>query len=213
MLRFPLPRLRRRGRSTAGSQPAIDFLASRDAITRFLFIEDPPEPVDFAFVLGSLTTSSVEPAVELYRRGLTSRIVISGFGPSAEGQPDRRSEAEIHRDHAIAQGVRDDDILIETRATNTLENFRFTSPIVERHLGWDKIRAVSISGKPFHMRRALMTARAEWPPHLRLVMLPSKRPDDPPAQTWWQTEAGRRFVLNELRSIGAYGLQGDLGGF
>ncbi len=163
-------------------------------------------------MLGSPTLSSVEPAIALYRRGLTSRIVISGLGPRT-AEPPQRAEAEIYREHAVREGVREADISIETRATNTVENFRFTSDLVERSFGWGSIRSVSISGKPFHMRRALMTARAHWPKHLRLVMLPSNDPDDPPAETWWQTDAGRKFVLNELRSIGTYALNGDLAGF
>jgi uncharacterized SAM-binding protein YcdF (DUF218 family) len=187
-----------------------DVLTSRAAITRFLFLQNEPRPVDFAFVLGSPTLSSVEPAIALYKRGFTSKIVISGKGPATAAAG---SEAEMFRAHAVRSGVCASDVLIEDQATNTLENFRFSHAVVEKHLGWATVHAVSISGKPFHMRRALMTARAQWPSHLQLIMLPSDAPDDPPAGTWWQTEAGRRFVLNELRAIGTYGLQGDLGGF
>jgi uncharacterized SAM-binding protein YcdF (DUF218 family) len=191
---------------------SADELASRQAITRFLFVRDEPEPVDFAFVLGSPTLSSVEPAITLYKQGLTPKILISGKGPE-HAQADAPAEAQVYRDHALCSGVAADAVLIEDRATNTLENFRFSHAVVERHLGWHNVRAVSISGKPFHMRRALMTARAQWPAHLKIVMLPSSAADDPPADTWWQTPHGRNFVLNELRAIGCYGLQGDLGGF
>ncbi len=198
-------------RDTASADPA--YFGARAAITDFLFVRDEPCPVDFAFVLGSPTVSSVEPAIALYLRGLTSRLVISGLGPTNTPEPPPRAEAEIYREHAVRQGVRECDIWLETKATNTLENFRFTSDLVERHLGWDSIRSVSISGKPYHMRRALMTARAHWPKHLQLVMLPSDHPQDAPAETWWQTEWGRKSVLAELRSIGTYALNGDLAGF
>ena len=212
---FGLPRLQLPGRLRRRSEVRreSDNLDSRDAITRFLFVQDPPEKVDFAFVLGSPSISSVEPAIALYAAGLTSRLVVSGHGPNHNLEEPQLSEAEVYRDYAKAKGVRAEDILIETEATNTLENFRFSHPIINRHLNWNSVRAVSISGKPFHMRRALMTARAEWPPHVRLVMLPSSRPDDPPAETWWQSQEGRKFVLHELRAIGTYGLKGELGGF
>jgi uncharacterized SAM-binding protein YcdF (DUF218 family) len=209
---FRLPALPGR-RSAARPEVASDVLASRAAITEFLFVSDRPAAVDFAFVLGSPTLSSIEPAIDLYARGLAPRIVISGHGPRTATEPPERPEAEIYKAYAIERGVRAEDIIIETTATNTLENFQFTLPVIERQIGWDTIHAVSISGKPFHMRRALMTARAQWPKHLKLLMLPSNHPDDPPAATWWQTDAGRNFVLAELRAIGTYGSQGDLAGF
>ena len=202
----------RRRLDSAPAASGSDILASRAAITRFLFLRDEPQPVDFAFVLGSPTLSSVEPAIALYKQGLTRKIVISGKGP-AQARADAPPEALMYRDHAVRSGVAADDVLTEDRAANTLENFRFSRALIERHLGWENVRAVSISAKPFHMRRALMTARAQWPAHLKLVMLPSDAADDPPASTWWQTPDGRNFVLNELRAIGTYGLQGDLGGF
>jgi uncharacterized SAM-binding protein YcdF (DUF218 family) len=205
----------RRGRAATAElgNADPDLLETRAAITAFLFLRHAPAPVDFAFVLGSPTLSSVEPAIDLYLRGLTSKIMISGLGPNHGSEPASRSEAETYKDYAIERGIPEKNIITETRATNTLENFTFSHPVVAQHFGWKNIRSVAISGKPFHMRRALMTARAHWPRHLKLLMLPSDHPDDPPAETWWQTEHGRTFVLNELRSIGNYALAGDIGGF
>jgi DUF218 domain len=202
---------------TATNVPTTNLggLETRAAITAFLFIKDEPEPVDFAFVLGSPTPSSIEPAIDLYLRGFAPKIVISGAGPGRATfrlRP-RRSEAEIYKAYAIDRGISEKDIIVETKARNTKENFTFSYSLIQKHFDWTLVRSVSISGKPFHMRRALMTARAHWPAHLKLLMLPSYAPDDPPAETWWQTDWGRRFVLAELRAIGEYGLAGDIGGF
>ncbi len=185
------------------------FFESREAITRFLFIADQPEPVDLCFVLGSPSISSIVPAVEMFARGFAPKLLISGRGPSPDNVPEWRT----YRDYAIANGVPASAIFVEENATNTRENFLLSVPIVEAAIGWRNIRAVAIAGKPFHMRRALMTARVHWPAHLRFVMLPSSAPDDPPASTWWETEAGRGYVLSELRAIGTYALAGDVGGF
>ena len=185
-----------------------NLMGSLDAITKFLFIKDAPAKVDFAFVLGSPTLSSVEPAIELYLSHKTSWIVISGHGPVL--QDNMLTEAELYRNYAIARGVPESQILIETRATNTRENFVFAGVSIEAQFGWKNVHRVSISGKPFHMRRALMTARAHWPRHLALIMLPSEHRDDSPAETWWQTEGGCRFVMRELQAIGTYALTGDI---
>jgi hypothetical protein len=186
-----------------------DFLESRDAITRFLFLQDPPAAADFCLVLGCPTVTNMDPAIDLYRTGLTRRILVSGLGPV----PGQVPECEIFKAYAVEKGIPAAAILLERRASNTLENFVFSRPIIAAEIGWERVTTVAIAGKPFHMRRALMTARRHWPAHLRFVMRPSNDPSDPPAATWWQTEEGRRYVLSELRAIGTYALQDDLGGF
>jgi len=198
-------------KSSQLSPPFVDFtgLESRAAITQFLYVEDPPEPVDLCFVLGCPTPTNMDKAIELYARGLAPVIMISGHGPAPQSVP----EAVQFRDYALARGVPEAAILIETESTNTRENFVFSSPIIEAQIGWNRIRNVALVSKPYHARRALMTARRHWPAHLRLIMQPSQRHDDLPAETWWQTEAGRVHVMRELIAIGTYAQQGDIGGF
>ena len=193
--------------ATLNDDPSV--LETREAITKFLFIRDEPAPVDLCFVLGSPSISSIVPAVELFLSGLTPKILISGHGPRRW----QKAECDVYKAYAVEKGVPEHTILVERKARNTLENFLFAKPIIDREFGWQNIRRVAIAGKPFHMRRALMTARKQWPTHLQYLMLPSNAHDDPPAETWWQSEAGRRYVLAELRAIGAYALDGHIGGF
>lgn len=196
-------------RTDQGSTRHESFLESRDAITRFLFPEDKPSPVDLCFVLGCLTPCNMDSAIELYEKGYTQSILISGHGRA----PDELPEYEQFWCYALERKVPASAILVECKATNTLENFVFSKPIIEAEFGWQRIRRVALVTKPFHMRRAVMTARAQWPDHVDFIKLPSRDPGDPPAATWWETEAGRTFVLSELRAIGTYGLSGDLSGF
>jgi uncharacterized SAM-binding protein YcdF (DUF218 family) len=142
-------------------------------------------------------------------RGLTKKILGSGYGPLPQQEP----ECELFKRYALARGVPKAAIFLERRATNTRENFVFSRPIVEAQFGWRNIKRVAIASKPFHMRRALMTARMHWPSHLSFIMLPSDEPDDVTSDSWWKTEGGRRLILAELRAIGTYGLKGDIGGF
>ncbi len=186
-----------------------DCLESRAAITQFLFVEDPPEPVDLCFVLGCPTPTNMDAAIALHARGLAPLIMISGHGPAPQPVP----EAVLFRDYAIARGVPEAAIMLETESTNTRENFAFSAAIIERQIGWADIRSVALVTKPYHARRAIMTARRYWPSHLRLVMRPSQQADDVPADTWWQTESGRAYVMRELIAIGTYAQKGDIGGF
>ncbi|MBA2622664.1 MAG: YdcF family protein [Chthoniobacterales bacterium] len=185
------------------------FFESRDAITRFLFLQDEPTPVDLCFVLGCPTPTNMDPAIELYRKGFTRKILISGHGRSLTELP----ECELFRRYAMHNGVPESALMIERKATNTFENFAFTRTIVEAELGWKNLDRVALVTKPFHMRRAVMTARAQWPGHLQFLKLPPRQPDDVPAATWWQTESGRNYVFAELRAIGTHAASGHLGGF
>ncbi len=67
----------------------------------------------------------------------------------------------MYRDVAVAIGVPPERILLETRATNTAENFRFTrSLLAERGMA---ARNILIAVKPFMQRRAAATIGIEWP--------------------------------------------------
>jgi uncharacterized SAM-binding protein YcdF (DUF218 family) len=192
---------------------APSFFETRAALSSFLFLKDEARPVDLCFVLGSPTVSSMQPAIDLYRRKLAPRILVSGHGPSSDQRLGERPECELYKEFAVANGVPGTAILLERRATNTLENFIFSRQVIEEELGWTRIRAIAIAGKPFHMRRALMTARRHWPDHVGYVMQPSADPADLQAESWWKTDRGRQKVMAELRAIATYALQGDIGGY
>ena len=184
-------------------------MTTRDAITQFLFLSDQPAPVDLCLVLGSRYPETMDPAIDLYQRGWTPWVLISGHGPDEN----QIKEADLFRDYAIAQGVPQAAILMEREARHTRDNFELSQPIVGNRIGWQKVARVAIVGKPYHMRRALMTAERFWPPGLEYLMLPSQLPQDLHAHDWWLGEWGRRRILDELRRIGEYGANGDLGGF
>lgn len=181
--------------------------STRLAISRFLFVSDPPEAVDLAFVLGSPSISSVYPAVELYLAGLTRRLLISGATITANLE----AEWKLYQSYALAKGVLPEDILIEPSATNTRENLLLGSALVEKSIGWNNVNVVALCAKPFHMRRVLMGARGIFPAHVRLVALPPKDPGDIQADNWWTFSYGSERVLQELGRISAYGLLGHLG--
>ena len=188
------------------------------AIAQFLHLEDEPRPVDLSFVLGSATPSNIDPAIDLFNVGLTGRILISGKGPRPKRwrpfkKDDSEPESWIYRRIAIARGIPAEAIWVEDRSSNTLENFVFSAKLIETTFGWDNIRPVSLTAKPYHMRRALMTALKVWPAHLDNLMRPSYAEDDPPMNVWWTTPVGRYWVMKELQSIGTYALKGDIEGY
>jgi uncharacterized SAM-binding protein YcdF (DUF218 family) len=179
--------------------------ATRDAIGRFLFTQDKPERVDLAFVLGSPTVNSLFPALTLFQANLTKRILISGAGQTPLGIP----EWQLYRDHAVAAGVPPEALFLEQYGRNTLENFEFGAKLIEQEIGWSMISAIGLCAKPFHMQRALMTARPYIPAHVRLLAFPAEHPDNLSQASWADTPAGTERILHELGKISKYALKGD----
>lgn len=179
---------------------------SIDSITRFIFCSDKPREVDLAIVLGSPSISNVEPAISLYLEALAPRILITGHGRRGVDVP----EWQVYRDHAVSQGVAEEDILIEPDATNTYENFLFSECIIARELGWDRVSSLAICCKPLHARRAFMTARQILPSGVNIVVLPPRHPADIQADNWWLSSHGKERVMGEMRRIAEYSLKGDI---
>src|SRR5207302_8656480 len=103
-------------------EPSSDdalFFETRQAITRFLFLKDAPAPVELCFVLGSPSVSTMVPAVDLFLRGLTPKILISGRGPRLW----QKAECDVYKEYAIQRGIPEHAILLERKARNTMENF------------------------------------------------------------------------------------------
>lgn len=178
---------------------------SLQAISSFLFVRDEPAPVDLAVVLGSPSVNSIYPAISLFQAGLTHQILITGAGQSTSGQP----EWELYRDTALQAGIPNDALLLEKQATNTAENLSFSAELIAATIGWSRVASIALCAKPFHMRRALLTARKFFPLEVNLIARPAEDPMNLLASNWADTPQGRRRVFEELGKISRYALNGD----
>src|ERR1700676_2437043 len=123
-----------------------------------------PIPADIIVALGTNDLRVADFAADLYRRGFGSTLVCSG---GVAHQDDllatrwEKTEAEMYADVAERHGVPRERILLETRASNTAENIRFTRDL----LGKKEIgpRNFGIAVKPFMQRRVWATMAVEWP--------------------------------------------------
>lgn len=136
----------------------------------------------------------LEHAASLWLLGVAPRVIVTG-GITGDAT---RSEAEAGRDWLEAQGIPEDDILLEDRSQHTLENL-FN---VREHLrakGWEKLVLVS---DPLHMARALACARG-----LGLDTTGSPARECPPAPGgfgWWWRATREAFFLHWYRTGMAY---------
>ncbi|MCI0396285.1 MAG: YdcF family protein [Chloroflexi bacterium] len=114
---------------------------------------------DAAIVLGAAAYGNrpspvlrerINHAIELYRGGYVDTIIFTG----GRGRTSRWSEAEVAARYALAQGIPQEAILLETRSTNTVENLAYAQQVAA---GYD-LQTFLIVSTPFHMRRAMAIA-------------------------------------------------------
>ena len=97
-----------------------------------------------------LLKSRIDKGIEVYRNNPGSRIIFSG----GQGRDEVISESEAMSRYALEAGVKEEDIIRESRSGNTEENIRFSSELME-----DRNDFFAIVTSSYHVMRALMIAR------------------------------------------------------
>ena len=183
-----------------------------DDITKFIFIKDEPEKADVIFIPGSSNWVLAETAARLYKEGKAEKIMPSGmyfyqFGRFMnERVTDERykgiyeTEAEFLASVLIKNGVPEENVIKEERATNTYENAIYSKELL-REMKF-RIKSAIICPQAFHARRALMTYSHLFP-DTKLYVVPTNT-QNITSGNWYNTERGRQVVLGELRKCGEY---------
>lgn len=95
---------------------------------------------------------------ELYKNGYTPKILFAGgFGKITKDEF-AKTEAEIYKDIALKNGVLENDIILETKSTNTGDNFRFAEQILKKNN--IKAKKILIVHKKLNERRTFSSAKA-----------------------------------------------------
>ena len=100
--------------------------------------------------LGPALRRRVAHGARLFHEGKAGQVIVTG---GAIGT--RPTEAEAMRALALRHGVPEERIIVEDKATHTLENALYTARIMEDR-GWARALVVS---DPFHLPRALFLFR------------------------------------------------------
>lgn len=125
----------------------------------YLCLKNEPIKADCIIGLGSILKNVPKKCAELYKQGFGNYIIFTGnCGKGTEGVISK-TEAEIFKDIAISEGVPEDKILIETEATNTYENFKYSIQVLKEN-GLSP-ESFLIIGKPYQERRANCIASIE----------------------------------------------------
>lgn len=81
-------------------------------------------------------------------------VVVSG----GQGKDEPSTEAQAMADYLIAQGIPEEQILLEEQSHNTVQNFRLSQQLLEEG-GYDLDEGVLVVSNGFHLTRARMLAQ------------------------------------------------------
>ena len=160
----------------------------------WLILDDPLTYADIVLALAGDPRCLREPqAVELYRRGLAYKIVVSGM-PVSWGL----HTGDAARQYVLSQDIPAEDILVLRNSWNTRLEAIDLAPLMRGH-GW---RSAIIVTSPFHSRRALYTLRHSA---ADLVFFSRPVPAQPPEwrpEHWWTRRGDAGQTVREFLAWG-----------
>lgn len=176
---------------------------SAELVHRLLFqgLEDTGENADCILVLGSIkaATYRVPVAVNAYKAGRASNIMLSG-GKLRDFSDGEYSEAEHMHQAALALGVDEEDIILENRSQNTVENILFALVELQRAFCLNNVRSVLLVTTAYHMRRSLAIARYLFPKHIAIIPCPAND-NNTRRDNWMNTPVGIDRAKGEVMKI------------
>lgn len=139
----------------------MDFLEPLQVIWDYLGMHQSPETADVIVGFGNFNTNIARRAAELYCQGLAPVVLFTGgLGRNTAGllpEPEAVRFARV----AMACGVPESAIILESESTNTAENILFTKRLLEkRAIPHDRILGVH---QPFMERRITAAMGVYWP--------------------------------------------------
>ncbi|HUM82738.1 MAG TPA: YdcF family protein [Lachnospiraceae bacterium] len=100
-----------------------------------------------------LLAARINKAVEVYKRsGPGTKLIASG----GQGGDEKVSEASAMKTYLLAQGIPEEDILIEDQSKNTWQNLRFSKEIIDRMTagtGAAEVSGAAGTGAPAEAKR------------------------------------------------------------
>ena len=131
---------------------------------------------DAILVLCSYDTVVAERGAELYLQGWAPLLIFAGGQGAITKGLWQEPEAQVFARIAVRLGVPEENILTETRSTNTGENVCFTRELLaEKQIEPQKFIVVQ---KPYMERRSYATFKRWWPEKDLVVTSPQVSFDD-----------------------------------
>lgn len=188
-----------------------------DEITEIVFgSPGPARPCDLIFIFGGSHPGLWVAGAEAYHAGLGPKILATG-GYKATAvrhhtwQHGARPEAWVIRDELIARGVPEQQIIVEDRSTNSLENVLFAQELVD----FTTLTSILVVCRAHGVGRQCRTLRRHIDPAITICAYPFAtnvgREGAPITRENWMTmEDSLGGIFSNFLKIIKYGRKGDI---
>ena len=174
-------------------------------ITEYIFINFKPQKADLAIVFGTRHKEPLLKIYELYKNGFVSKILLSGGINKKTG----KNEAKEMSKYLIKIGINKNDLVLESKSTNSLENVLFSRKKIDKCIGFNKVKKIILITKHYHSRRVMMTIKKHFPKSVKLIPITYKVYGFT-KDNWNELSIGKEKVLGEWRRIPKYLAKGDI---
>lgn len=96
----------------------------------------------------------LDKGIEYLNKNPETKVVVTG----GQGLGETITEAEAMKSYLLKNGISEDRIIEENKATSTLENFKYTSELLKHQQNQEKIKIMIITSD-FHMFRSKILAK------------------------------------------------------
>jgi uncharacterized SAM-binding protein YcdF (DUF218 family) len=174
-------------------------------ISEYIFLKSNPQKADLALVFGTRHQEAINKTYELYRSSLVKKIVLSGGKNRITGE-----DEALEMSKKLEQfGVNKNDMILEAKSENSLENVLFSKEIIDKKIGLRNIQKIIAVVKHYHSRRALMTLKKHFPDHIEFIPVTYDIYGFTEVN-WFETAVGKDKVLSEWKKIPEYLEKGDI---
>lgn len=170
-----------------------------------MFLDSDPHKADIAIIFGTRHKEPVDVFFGLYNKKIVRKVLITGGTNRVTGS----NEAEEIASGLNQRGISSEDILLENKSTNSLENVVFSKEIIDAKIGLHNITDIIYITKHYHAKRALLTLKKYFPKHITFhTMIYSLYDFD--KSNWHESEIGKKKILDEFEKIKRYQEKGDI---
>lgn len=129
-------------------------------------------------------------AFNLYQRGLSKRILLSGRRNLQE-----ETGIDLMERYLVKLGVPKQNIILERYSESTVENAFFSKKLMEEN----GFKSAIVVTSPFHTRRVSIIFKKTFSPKLKVLVCSD--PDVLNIKKWWHNPRDRRIVVRECFQI------------
>lgn len=160
-------------------------------------IDDNGQNTKYGLVFGNsidaILKARIYAAVLAYKNNRIKKIILSGNG-SKNPDNDGILESDKMKDLAIRMGIPKDDIIIEDKSNNSVENIEYSFNLIK-----EPFDSIAVITSEFHLKRCKAIINKMYP-YINTILI-SAKDGFTDSDNWYLSEEGKKISRYEVRNM------------